>query len=120
MGAMQGQTPQQSWDYIKSVLWEMQKVRWLGSSRFACARLRPRLTPVLHPDTHQQAQWVFWIPVQLLNFNFVPVRHQLNVVLCTSIVWTALLSMWYPPIETDDDAAADRARKELAKEVPVM
>jgi hypothetical protein len=47
---------------------------------------------------------VFWIPVQLLNFKFVPVRHQLNVVLLTSIVWTALLSMWYPPVEDQPDA----------------
>lgn len=43
----------------------------------------------------------FWIPVQLLNFRFVPIRHQLNVVLCTSIVWTALLSMWYPPVKEE-------------------
>ena len=50
----------------------------------------------------QKAQWAFWIPVQLLNFQFVPVRHQLNVVLVTSIVWTALLSAWYPPVEDKD------------------
>lgn len=49
----------------------------------------------------QKAQWAFWIPVQLLNFQFVPVRHQLNVVLLTSIVWTALLSAWYPPVDED-------------------
>eukprot|EP00979_Chaetoceros_neogracilis_P018198 scaffold10556_cov258-Chaetoceros_neogracile.AAC.43 len=41
----------------------------------------------------QKRQWVFWIPVQLL------IRHQLNVVLLTSVVWTALLSAWYPPEE---------------------
>eukprot|EP00562_Extubocellulus_spinifer_P009309 CAMPEP_0178495686 /NCGR_PEP_ID=MMETSP0696-20121128/13683_1 /TAXON_ID=265572 /ORGANISM="Extubocellulus spinifer, Strain CCMP396" /LENGTH=327 /DNA_ID=CAMNT_0020123853 /DNA_START=20 /DNA_END=1003 /DNA_ORIENTATION=- len=68
MGAMQGWTAQQCYDRIADVLWETQK-----------------------------AQWVFWIPVQLLNFQFVPVRHQLNVVLLTSVVWTALLSAWYPP-----------------------
>jgi len=54
-----------------------------------------RITEVLMPT--QYAQWSFWIPVQLLNFQFVPVRHQLNVVLLTSVVWTALLSAWYPP-----------------------
>lgn len=48
----------------------------------------------------QKAQWIFWIPIQLLNFQYIPVRHQLNVVLLTSIVWTALLSMWYPPNTT--------------------
>jgi len=54
-----------------------------------------RITEVLMPT--QYAQWSFWIPVQLLNFQFVPVRHQLNAVLLTSVVWTALLSAWYPP-----------------------
>jgi protein Mpv17 len=68
MGAMQGHNLNQIYDRIEDVLWETQK-----------------------------AQWVFWIPIQLLNFKFVPVRHQLNVVLLTSIAWTALLSGWYPP-----------------------
>jgi len=27
----------------------------------------------------------------------------LNVVLLTSIVWTALLSMWYPPVEQKEE-----------------
>lgn len=72
MGAMQGLSMAQIYDRIADVLWDTQK-----------------------------AQWAFWIPVQLVNFQFVPVRHQLNVVLCTSIVWTALLSMWYPPVKED-------------------
>jgi len=74
MGAMQGMSVREIQDRIKEVLWDTQK-----------------------------AQWAFWIPVQLLNFKFVPVRHQLNVVLLTSIVWTALLSMWYPPVEEDSE-----------------
>lgn len=73
MGAMQGKTFDQIYNRIADVLWDTQK-----------------------------AQWVFWIPVQLLNFNFVPVRHQLNVVLLTSVVWTALLSAWYPPEEEEE------------------
>mmetsp|Transcript_11533 Transcript_11533/g.14527 ORF Transcript_11533/g.14527 Transcript_11533/m.14527 type:complete len:343 (+) Transcript_11533:164-1192(+) len=79
MGAMQGKSPQEVYDYISSVLWETQK-----------------------------AQWVFWIPVQLLNFRFVPVRHQLNVVLMTSVVWTALLSAWYPPENEESNAKNKR------------
>lgn len=75
MGYMQGQNTTQVVQRINDVLWETQK-----------------------------AQWVFWIPVQLLNFQFVPVRHQLNVVLITSVVWTALLSAWYPPQEVKEDA----------------
>jgi protein Mpv17 len=72
MGAMQGQNASQIYDRIANVLWET-----------------------------QLAQWKFWIPIQLVNFQFTPVRHQLNVVLVTSIAWTALLSAWYPP-ETID------------------
>jgi len=70
MGAMQGQSSNQIEQHLRDVLWETQK-----------------------------AQWIFWIPIQLLNFRFVPVRHQLNVVLLTSVVWTALLSAWYPPVD---------------------
>ena len=82
MGAMQGMTVDQIYDRIADVLWETQK-----------------------------AQWVFWIPVQLLNFRFVPVRHQLNVVLLTSIVWTALLSAWYPPVEEEEAQPASEGSK---------
>jgi hypothetical protein len=42
-----------------------------------------------------------------IYFRFVPVRHQLNVVLLTSIVWTALLSAWYPPEEGETDKKID-------------
>lgn len=74
MCLMQGQSITQAITKIEAVLWDTQK-----------------------------AQWVFWIPIQLLNFRFIPVRHQLNVVLLTSIVWTALLSAWYPPQPHDED-----------------
>lgn len=83
MGTMQGKTPQEVYDRICDVLWETQK-----------------------------AQWAFWIPVQLLNFRFVPVRHQLNVVLLTSVVWTALLSAWYPPEKEGGDADKDALEEE--------
>jgi len=70
-------------------------------------------SPILSPEfLLSQAQWVFWIPVQLLNFQFVPVRHQLNVVLVTSIVWTALLSAWYPPIDEAKDIELEGKVKE--------
>ena len=52
--------------------------------------------------------------MQLINFNFVPVRHQLNVVLTVSVVWTALLSAWYPPEEEKSEEkieAADNQKK---------
>jgi len=77
MGAMQGMGPADIQNRISDVLWETQK-----------------------------AQWAFWIPVQLLNFRFVPVRHQLNVVLVTSVAWTALLSAWYPPEDVSGEVGA--------------
>ncbi|KAJ1460865.1 hypothetical protein M885DRAFT_508321 [Pelagophyceae sp. CCMP2097] len=67
MGLMQGQTPTEVKAHVDDVLWDTMK-----------------------------AQWVFWIPVQLINFRFTPVRHQLNVVLATSVVWTAFLSFAFP------------------------
>jgi protein Mpv17 len=82
MSILEGQTPNQAYQRIEERLWET-----------------------------QVAQWKFWIPVQLVNFQFTPVRHQLNVVLVTSIVWTALLSMWYPPT-----AKKDEDKKEVKKE----
>jgi len=85
MGAMQGMNFQQMYDRVSDVLW----------------------------DT-QVAQWSFWIPVQLLNFQFVPVRHQLNVVLLTSVVWTALLSAWYPPEVEEEKKAGEEGKIEEA------
>jgi len=82
MGAMQGMDAGQIHKRVEDVLW----------------------------DT-QVAQWKFWLPIQFLNFQFVPVRHQLNVVLLTSVVWTALLSAWYPP-EDDQQAEEEEAGKE--------
>lgn len=78
MGAMQGYSLPQITQRIEDVLWETQK-----------------------------AQWAFWIPIQLVNFTYTPVRHQLNVVLVTSVVWTALLSAWYPPAEEEKKEHAE-------------
>lgn len=74
IGALQGMNMQQVYDRLVDVLWETQK-----------------------------AQWAFWIPVQLLNFRYVPVRHQLNVVLVTSVVWAAFLSFIFPPTNELDN-----------------
>ena len=39
-------------------------------------------------------------------------RHQLNVVLLTSVVWTAFLSFAFPsPVESDDEEAAEEVAK---------
>lgn len=46
------------------------------------------------------AQWSMWVPVQLVNFHYVPVRHQLGFVLVYSLLWSTFLSVAYPPDET--------------------
>lgn len=72
---------------------------------YSVADCYQRIADVLW-DT-QVAQWIFWIPIQLINFNYTPVRHQLNVVLVTSIIWTAFLSWCYPPIEEEKIIASE-------------
>jgi protein Mpv17 len=53
LGALQGMSPEQIYNRVADTLWETMK-----------------------------AQWVFWIPVQLLNFKFVPLRHQVRGLRC--------------------------------------
>ena len=55
-----------------------------------------------------KAQWAFWIPAQLINFKYVPVRHQLNFVLVVSLAWTTFLSLAFPP-KPQPPAAAEAA-----------
>ena len=86
MGAMQGQSPEKITTKITDSIWGLMK-----------------------------AQWAFWVPVQLLNFQFIPVRHQLNVVLLTSVVWTALLSFWYPPEKAVKADAVDKEETTTAQ-----
>lgn len=40
---------------------------------------------------------------------------QLNVVLLTSIVWTALLSAWYPPLEEGAESGGGAADADLKR-----
>jgi len=74
LGALQGMSVSQVYHRVESTLWDTLK-----------------------------AQWAFWIPAQLVNFRFVPVRHQLNFVLVVSVLWTTFLSLAFPPepIATD-------------------
>ncbi|GAB5363817.1 hypothetical protein AAMO2058_000915700 [Amorphochlora amoebiformis] len=70
LGALQGMSTSQVYDRVSDTLWDTLK-----------------------------AQWAFWIPVQLINFKYVPVRHQLNFVLVVSLGWTSFLSVAFPPAE---------------------
>ncbi|XP_031572597.1 protein sym-1-like [Actinia tenebrosa] len=39
-----------------------------------------------------QANWMMWFPLQILNFKFIPVAHQLNFCLVVGMFWSTLLS----------------------------
>ena len=80
------------WGYLSNALYHFMMATLEGAPPAAAAdRVKERLWPTMI------AQWSFWIPVQYLNFRFIPVRHQLNVVLTTSVAWTAFLSWTFPP-----------------------
>ena len=93
------------WGYLSNSLYHFSMSTLEGNSLSAgYDRVCERLWPTM------KAQWMFWIPVQYLNFKYVPVRHQLSVVLCTSVVWTALLSFAFPADEVECNKATDEAK----------
>ena len=82
LGALQGMSVNQVYNRVHDTLWDTLK-----------------------------AQWAFWIPAQLINFKYVPVRHQLNFVLVVSLAWTTFLSLAFPP---EDTKALEEKPKEKA------
>lgn len=38
------------------------------------------------------ANWIFWIPVQVINFRFVPTKFQVLTANCVALIWNAYLS----------------------------
>lgn len=93
------------WGYFSNALYHFAMAKMEGNTTTASVdRVKERLWPTM------LAQWSFWIPVQYLNFRFIPVRHQLNVVLTTSVVWTAFLSAAFPQSEEDAAVCADKAK----------
>ena len=87
LGALQGFSVQRVYDRVADTLWDTLK-----------------------------AQWAFWIPAQLINFRFVPVRHQLNFVLVVSLFWTTFLSLAFPPepqpvVQKQNVVLADEGRQ---------
>lgn len=78
------------WSWVSNSMYHFSMAKMEGCDVEASVqRVYDRLWPTM------KAQWAFWIPVQFLNFKYVPVRHQLNVVLLTSVVWTAALSFTF-------------------------
>ena len=109
LGALQGMNPSQVYDRVAATLWDTLKAQvrardWrrvesspsAASVHVPTARSRCAHAHAL-PLSRALAQWAFWIPAQLINFRFVPVRHQLNFVLVVSLGWTTFLSLAFPP-----------------------
>jgi len=57
----------------------------LGTSE-SWRNVRERIWPIM------KANWMLWPAVQIINFKFVPVAHQLNFVLVVSLLWATYLS----------------------------
>jgi protein Mpv17 len=49
-------------------------------------RVKDKIIPTL------KANYLLWPAVQIINFKFVPVAHQLNLILVVSLGWAAFLS----------------------------
>ncbi|KAJ8613410.1 hypothetical protein CTAYLR_002269 [Chrysophaeum taylorii] len=90
------------WGWVSNSIYHFALAKMEGCDvSESVARVYDRLWPTM------KAQWAFWIPVQYVNFKMVPVRHQLNVVLLTSVVWTAALSLAFPPEKRVADVAGE-------------
>ena len=83
-----------------------------GLQGMSFTQISDRVTSTLW-DT-LKAQWAFWIPAQLINFKYMPVRHQLNFVLVVSLFWTTFLSLAFPP-EALDTADETRGEEKILK-----
>ena len=80
------------WSYFSNAYYHIVIGALQGFAPYACLL---RLSRTLWPT--MKAQWALWVPAQVINFRFVPVRHQLNFVLTLSLVWTTFLSLTFPP-----------------------
>mmetsp|Transcript_8365 Transcript_8365/g.27403 ORF Transcript_8365/g.27403 Transcript_8365/m.27403 type:complete len:200 (+) Transcript_8365:38-637(+) len=78
------------WGWLSNALYHFSMATMEGYGvTDSVQRVNDRLWPTM------KSQWAFWIPVQYLNFKFVPVRHQLGVVLATSVAWCSFLSLTF-------------------------
>ena len=65
-----------------------------------------------------QATWLIFTPVNILNFYFTPVRHQVSVNVATSFVYNTTLSLIAAPRQADVQAnRLSRAASETASQL---
>ena len=80
------------WSYFSNAYYHVVIGALQGFTPLACLH---RLSLTLWPT--MKAQWALWVPAQVINFKYVPLRHQLNFVLVLSLAWTTFLSLAFPP-----------------------
>lgn len=80
------------WSYFSNAYYHVVIGALQGLSPLGCLH---RVAATLWPT--MKAQWALWVPAQVVNFKYVPVRHQLNFVLILSLVWTTFLSLAFQP-----------------------
>mmetsp|Transcript_8364 Transcript_8364/g.27398 ORF Transcript_8364/g.27398 Transcript_8364/m.27398 type:complete len:236 (+) Transcript_8364:38-745(+) len=102
MATMEGYGVTDSVQRVNDRLWPTMKSQYVSFPSFfgICVGLRripsrPSFVKERESLTSFLPRWAFWIPVQYLNFKFVPVRHQLGVVLATSVAWCSFLSLTF-------------------------
>ena len=59
------------------------------------AQVRAKVAAEYWPTTIWM--WKFWSPVTVVQFRFVPIRHQANFINMCDSVWLVLLSLLYNP-----------------------
>mmetsp|Transcript_21555 Transcript_21555/g.66458 ORF Transcript_21555/g.66458 Transcript_21555/m.66458 type:complete len:207 (-) Transcript_21555:170-790(-) len=97
------------WGWVSNALYHFSMAKMEGYSvNDSAQRVSDRLWATM------KSQWAFWIPVQYLNFKFVPVRHQLGVVLTTSVAWCAFLSLTFSdvPVPPPSSSSSSLAKEE--------
>ncbi|NWI21801.1 M17L2 protein, partial [Crypturellus soui] len=89
MGALEGQSPEQSWRELREKFWEFYKVMAALALR---GPPRPPGSVLTAPASPSQADWCVWPAAQLLNFLFLPPKYRVAYVNVVTLGWDTYLS----------------------------
>ena len=96
---MAGESFETAWGNVRNKLWPVLKANW-------CIWPLVQVFPF-----SKRFRYFPTVLLQIVNFKFVPVVHQLNFVLLVSLGWATYLS-WSTsdkPATTDDDASTNNS-----------
>ncbi|NWX94690.1 M17L2 protein, partial [Nothoprocta ornata] len=89
MGALEGQTPTESWEELREKFWEFYKVKTRSSGS---ASRRQRRVGAGNTRSSRQADWCVWPAAQLLNFLFLAPKYRVAYVNVVTLGWDTYLS----------------------------